>query len=419
MDHFVRNIIFATGIECSYPTVEGGKRRDELASTGHYEHWRTDFKLCSEVGASYVRYGIPYYKTHTGPGKYDWSFPDEVLPVMQAQGLIPIMDLCHFGVPDWVGNFQNADWPTLFADYVEAFVERYPWVTYFTPVNEILVCARLSCLKGYWNEQQKSGPAFVRAMSNMCRASVEAAWRILKHKPQAVFFQSEIAEIFHERHPDTRAEIEFKNQLRFISFDLLYGHHPEGEIMEFLLDCGMSREEFRWFMQHGRDQRLHCIMGTDYYAQNERYLTAAGEERSIGQVLGWAQLAEQYFRRYRKPIMLTETNCTGRDQAPDWLWNTWHNVDTARRNGIPVVGLTWYSLQDQVDWDIQLREIRGTVNSNGLYNLERRPNPVASTFQEISRDYGREPFIADFAMGGIQGPGVQKPSMESRQPTDV
>ena len=27
----------ATGLECSCPTVQGGPRRDELESTGHYE----------------------------------------------------------------------------------------------------------------------------------------------------------------------------------------------------------------------------------------------------------------------------------------------------------------------------------------------------------------------------------------------
>ncbi|MCA1597347.1 MAG: family 1 glycosylhydrolase, partial [Chloroflexi bacterium] len=399
--------------------VQGGTRRDELESTGHYKYWRTDFDLCNEVGAPYVRYGIPYYKTHIGPHRYDWSFPDEVLPVMKEKGLIPIMDLCHFGVPDWVGSFQNTDWPILFADYVEAFVERYPWVTYFTPVNEILVCARLSCQKGYWNEQQKSDRAFVRALANMCRASIEAAWRILKHQPGAVFFQSEIAEILHERSPQTRAEVDFKNQLRFISFDLLYGSQPQARILEFLLDCGLSMDEFHWFMDHGQDERLHCIMGTDYYAQNERYIDAQGEEDSSGPVLGWAQLAEQYFRRYRKPIMLTETNFCDRERAPEWLWTIWHNVDTARRNGIPVVGLTWFSLQDQVDWDIQLREIRGKVNPNGLYDYDRKPNPVARTFTEISKNYGNAPLVADFAMGGIHGPGVDRPSLQSRRPTAV
>ena len=37
--------IFATGIECSYPTIEGGRwRRDEMESTRHYEFWQDDLR---------------------------------------------------------------------------------------------------------------------------------------------------------------------------------------------------------------------------------------------------------------------------------------------------------------------------------------------------------------------------------------
>ena len=133
--------MMATGLECSYPTVQGGRRRDELEFTGHYTHWREDFDLCLDLGVRYIRYGLPYYRTHLGPGRYDWSFPDEVLPAMWDKGLIPIADLCHFGVPDWVGNFQNTDWPPHFAEYCAAFAERYPWIKYYTPVTRCW-CAR-------------------------------------------------------------------------------------------------------------------------------------------------------------------------------------------------------------------------------------------------------------------------------------
>ncbi|MFL5194009.1 MAG: hypothetical protein ACJ8CG_13405, partial [Microvirga sp.] len=38
--------MFATGIECSYPTLEGGRwRMDQMAACGHYRHWRTDLQL--------------------------------------------------------------------------------------------------------------------------------------------------------------------------------------------------------------------------------------------------------------------------------------------------------------------------------------------------------------------------------------
>ncbi len=67
----MRHFLFATGIECSYPTIAGGRRRDQLAETRHYDLWRDDLQLCLDVGAKIVRYGPPYYQMHRGPGRYD------------------------------------------------------------------------------------------------------------------------------------------------------------------------------------------------------------------------------------------------------------------------------------------------------------------------------------------------------------
>ena len=66
-------------------------------------------------------------------------------------------DLCHFGLPDWLGgSFQNPDWPPLFAQYAAAFARRYPWVRLYTPVNEVFICAQFSARNGWWNERLKS-----------------------------------------------------------------------------------------------------------------------------------------------------------------------------------------------------------------------------------------------------------------------
>src|SRR4051794_13019741 len=80
------------------------------------------------------------------------------------------------------------------------------------------------------------------------------------------------------------------------------------------------------------------------------------------------------------PALLRANNVFDPAAAPQWLWKQWVNVLRMRRDGIPVLGFTWYSLIDQVDWDIQLAEKRGTVNACGLYDMERRPRPVAAAY---------------------------------------
>jgi beta-glucosidase/6-phospho-beta-glucosidase/beta-galactosidase len=399
----MNTVMFATGIECSYPKVDGGKRRDQLAETRHYENWRLDLELCRELGVKVLRYGPPYYRMHTGPQSYDWSFTDEVLPPMRDMGLTPILDLCHFGVPDWAGDFQNTDWPPLFAGFAQAFAERYPWVRLYTPVNEILVCSRFSCKEGIWNEQQKSDAAMVRAHANQCKATLMAMEAIVKLRPEAVFFQSETCEVFSEVYPETQRQVDFYNSLRFITFDFLYGRPPEADVLLFLLDHGLKTDEYHWLSEHGRAAAPHCVMGLDYYEQSEKRLAQDGSFASAGPTLGWHSVASQYWRRYRRPMMLTETNYGTAEGASDWLWKTWLCVENLRREGAPVLGFTWYSLQDQVDWDIKLREVRGHVVPNGLYDLDRNPHPAARAFKQLTQRYSHLPLVSAFAMGEIVG----------------
>ena len=105
--------------------------------------------------------------------------------------ITPIVDLCHFGVPDWLGNFQNPDFPHLFANYARAFAERFRWVQLYPPVNEMFICATFSASYGWWNEQLSSDQAFVTALKHLVKANVLAMQAILEVRPDAIFVQSE------------------------------------------------------------------------------------------------------------------------------------------------------------------------------------------------------------------------------------
>jgi len=50
---------------------------------------------------------------------------------------------------------------------------------------------------------------------------------------------------------------------------------------------------------------------------------------------------------------------------------------------VPIVGFTWYSLTDQVDWDVALREDNGTVNECGLYDLNRNIRQVGKEYKAL------------------------------------
>ncbi|MDV6374997.1 family 1 glycosylhydrolase [Deinococcus arenicola] len=382
------NFMFATGIECSYPTIEHGKvRRDQLAECHHYERWQEDLHLVKDLGLKYLRYGLPYHRIHQGPGQYDWEFADQVMAEMKRLEITPILDLMHFGVPDWLGNYQNPDLPVQFAAYAEAVAKRYPWVRHYTPVNEIYVTAKLSAQEGLWNEQLKSERGFVTALKHSVAANILACQSIARVRPDVIIIQAESAEYMHDACAQPRREISLQNRLRFLSLDLNYAVTPDAEVYLYLMDNGLSREEYDWFM--AGEPPGHQIMGIDYYGHNEKIIKPDGSMLIGEDVFGWYQIVRGYYERYKKPVFHTETNTADLEQAPVWLWKQWLNILRMRQEGIPVLGFTWYSLTDQMDWDIAMAEKRGKVTTNGLYNLDRQPNPVAHAYRELLENFGQ------------------------------
>jgi beta-glucosidase/6-phospho-beta-glucosidase/beta-galactosidase len=386
------NFMFATGIECSYPTIDHGQtRRDLLAECDHYNRFKEDLALVHDLGLKVLRYGLPYYRIHKGPGEYDWEFADAAMAEMQRLGITPILDLLHFGVPDWLGNFQNPELPVHFADYCGAVAQRYPWVRYYTPVNEIYVTAKFSGKDGIWNEQLKTDQGFVTAIKHLVAASIMGNQQIAKYRPDCVIVQSESAEFTHELRATRTPEIQLGNKLRFLSLDLLYAHHPDAEVLNYLYDNGMTRREYDWFM--AGEPPGYQVMGNDYYGRNERIILPNGEICTSMDVLGWYTITHDYYQRYKKPVMHTETNILEAKDGPTWLWKQWVNILRMRKDGVPVLGFTWYSLIDQVDWDKGLERKVGQVNACGLYDLDRKPRPVAAAYRMLLEEYGQIPIV--------------------------
>ena len=375
--------MFATGIENSIPTINNGKTRvDEMEVCGHYQRWREDFDCVQEIGINFLRYGPPIHKTYLGPGKYDWEFADLTFADLKRRDITPIVDLCHFGVPDWIGNFQNPDFPQLFAQYAAAFAERYPWVQLYTPVNEMFICAIFSAKYGWWNEQMTNDRAFVTALKHIVKANVLAMLEILKHRADAIFIQSESSEYFHADSPGGdpsggAAELppfpQPRPQLR-----------PPGRQRDVRISDGQRDDEGRISLLPSQpaeaalhpgqrllpDQRASRVRGRRTRPHRAR---CSATPRSRGNITTATGL----------PVMHTETNLIEGpvgDEAVHWLWKEWANVLRLRNVGIPTVGFTWYSLTDQIDWDTALREQNGNVNALGLFDLDRNIRNVGRAY---------------------------------------
>jgi beta-glucosidase len=342
-----------------------------------------------EIGCGFLRYGPQLHTALRGAGLYDLAFADETFAELRRLRIVPIVDLCHFGVPDWIGDFQNPDFPELFAEYAQAFARRFPWVQLYTPVNEMFITAVFSAKYGWWNERRTDDRSYVSAIRNVVRANVLAMRAILEVRPDAIFIQSESTEHFHPECPLARPHAEHRNAERFLTLDLNYGRRVCSSMYEYLMDNGMAREDYHFFMR--QDLRRHCVMGNDWYQTNEHLVGADGKSRWVGEVFGYDTVTREYHERYRLPVMHTETNMDQGprgDESERWLWKQWSGLMRMRQIGVPMLGFTWYSLTDQVDWDTALRKVNGKVNPRGLYDLDRRIRPVGRAYQRLIAEWG-------------------------------
>ena len=271
--------------------------------------------------------------------------------------------------------------PASFLAYAAEFAARYPWIRWYTPVNEPFITALFSAKNGWWNERRRSDRAFVQALDNVVTCAVEGMRLIREHRSDAIFLQSDACESFVAADPESQPRATFLTERAFLGFDLTYGRPVSPTMRRWLRGAGMTKERQAWFEAHGSDD--NCIVGLDYYEGNER-LVAADGGMSPATRRGFGEIAREAHARYGLPLMLAETN-NHADRAVDWLAETWNDTIALRDDGLPVRGFCWYSLTDQVDWDTCMREANDRVNSFGLLDMDRVRRPVGDAYAELVR----------------------------------
>ena len=372
--------LFGTTIDSGYPTVAGGHRIDRMDLCGHYARWEEDFGLVRELGLDTLRYGPAYYRVHVAPDVYDWETCDEPMRRLRELGITVVADLCHFGVPTWLGGFQDPAFPVLFAEYARAFARRYPWVRHFTPVNRIHTAATRSALPGEGNEREASDGAYVRALRNLCMAHELAVETILGERPDAIIVQTESLERCHPAGRDAAREAEHRNALWQLGLDLTLGHELGPRMAGFLNAHGVTSNDLSFF----RERRAHDRrwLGIAFAPEHEQRVAASGRVSTARRALGFRRLASEAWRRYRLPLFVAETGRAGRYALP-WLRAQWDDTLALRAAGVPISGFAWHSLTDQVSWRRDgLASVR--VQASGLLDLRRRERPVATTYRELA-----------------------------------
>jgi len=401
--------IFATGIENADPWIDETRRNQLEEAFNFKENLETRLGNIRRLGLTWLRFGVGYSIAHRGPDEYDFELTDQVVACCQELGITLILDLLHFGLPEWLHAdcpdtpfFQNESFPTYFAEYARAVAKRYPQIRYYTPVNEPLVTARFSAKDGFWNEKIASEwwdhRPFVRATANLARASILAreaindVWQEEKRPDEPIFFQNESFEGIHAAYGvEQQGWVEGFNLQRFSTTDLMFGHDDPKQ-KTYLLEQGMTAETYRWFMKKG--SKRQTILGIDYYPWNVHRFAAQGKlDPDPFLAEGIHVLVTDYWKRYQMPFFHMEINSTP-ERAIDICVRTYESLRALREVGYPILGMTWYGDELQVGWQsLMVGPSAFDEYRVGLF-YKGKTEPVGSVFAKLARN-GFPPILTE------------------------
>ncbi|HYK55755.1 MAG TPA: glycoside hydrolase, partial [Flavisolibacter sp.] len=171
------------GVECTINRVKKDFF-DQLEYSGHYNR-DTDIDAIAGLGIKKIRYPVLWEKHQPAiDTTIDWSWTKKQLTGWKEKGIDVIAGLLHHGSGPAFTNLSDPNFPFLLAQYARQVAEQFPWIQYYTPVNEPLTTARFSGLYGLWYPHQGSAKSFVHMLLNQLKGIVLSMQEIRKINPQ-------------------------------------------------------------------------------------------------------------------------------------------------------------------------------------------------------------------------------------------
>ena len=394
------------GIECTVNRVRD-RYFSQLERNGHAGRIE-DLDAIAKLGVKALRYPVLWERTAPqGLASADWSWCDARLARLRELGVTPIAGLVHHGSGPRHTSLCRESFAAGLAEYAGAVAGRYPWLEWYTPVNEPLTTARFSALYGVWYPHLRNERAFMVALLNECRATVLAMHEIRKVNPDAKLVQTDDLGKTYST-PLLAYHAEFLNERRWLGWDLLCGRVTrEHALWDWLTtSCGATERELLWFVDNPCPPDL---IGVNYYITSERYLDEQEENypppyrggndqhrfadiethRCLAHPTGGLRmLLGEAWERYRLPLAVTEAHIDApREDQLRWLTGLWRAAQAAADAGADVRAFTVWALLGSFDWNCLVQEERGYYEPGAfdVRGAKPRPTAVARLMRELAR----------------------------------
>lgn len=390
------------GAECSYVRVRDSVY-NQLTSSGHISRI-DDLALFAELKISTVRYPLLWEMYASDPEQF-FRVNDYRLNYLRDLGITPVAGLLHHGSGPFFTNLHDEKFPQLLAEYAFLIAERYPWLKFYTPVNEPLTTARFSGLYGIWYPHLHDDRSFLRMFLNELSGTILSMKAVRSINPEAGLVQTEDLCLIRST-KDLKYQADFENERKWLTYDILSGRmNPQHPLWKYITGNGITEKEMEFFNLNAIKPE---ICGFNYYVTSERFLDdrksvypsanyggngfqqyADVEAVRVNRPLRISSfdLLEEAWNRYRLPMALTEVHlaCT-REEQLRWFNEALISGQKLRQKGIDFRAVTAWSFFGSYDWSSLLCEKRNEYEP-GVYDVRQgtpRPTALARMIKSIN-----------------------------------
>jgi hypothetical protein len=320
------------GFECSTHRNYHRQRLDLVESSKHDLFVTDDFLRLQDLNIKTVREGSRWHIIEKSIGIYDFSSLERVYDAAQKTGIEIILDLLHFGWPDFL-DIYDADFVASFESFTAAiaeFLNRRGLERHFIiPINEISYFAWAGGDQALINPYStQRGPELKK---QLIRAAIAASELLLEALPAVALGTAEpvIHIVGRPSVEGDAARAEAYRLAMYEAWDMLTG---------------------RLCPELGGKPEYLQIVGVNYYDRNQWMNEGPAVFRDHPQYRPFHEIMQEVWGRYRLPIFISETG-TENDDRPSWFHYVCSEVRRALVHGVPVEGICLYPILNHPGWD--------------------------------------------------------------------
>lgn len=371
---------FLWGASTSAYQVEGGILNCDWSkfypcgrACDHYHLFKKDIELMKKLNLKAYRFSIEWSRIEPKEGEFnerEINHYKKVLISLKKENIKSMVTLWHFTNPLWIiekKGWENKKVIFYFKRYSEKIFEEFKnYVDFWITLNEPLVYASNSFLKGFWPPKKKNIVSFLKVIKNLIDA----------HK--------EVYKNFKEK--QNKAKIGIAKSINFIS--PFNKKSPLDKFSSFLGKYFWSN-----FFLNKIKNELDFI-GLNYYTRNKIkfpfFIKKGGGKESD---IGWEIYPKGiYFvlkdlKKYNLPIFITENGIADKKDRlrKEFIKKHLFWIHKAIQEGINVKGYFHWSLMDNFEWGLGFSPRFGLIEID-YKTLKRKIRPSAFYYAKIAKE---------------------------------